>query len=125
MSDYFTDQRKTTNYTNYDRYEQAAMEDRSAPRVRLTIPATLRPTGGHGFNTRVNDLSLGGFSADCVARLNVGTLCWLKMPGLSALQCEVIWWQDNLVGCAFANLLSPIVYDDIVARYRNAVSRQI
>lgn len=107
-----------TEYFLSDRYFAAAQEDRSSPRLSLTIPVTLRPAGGHGFSSEVQDLSLGGFSATCVNRLAVGTLCWLKLPGLAALQCEVIWWQDNLVGCAFQNLLSPIVYDDIVNRYR-------
>ena len=113
-----TEYRTPDRYNTTDRYYAAAQEDRSAPRLRVAVPATLRPTGGHGFSTVVNDLSLGGFSAQCVNRLAIGSLCWLKLPGLEALQCEVIWWQSNLVGCAFQNLLSPVIYDDIVSRYR-------
>ena len=66
----------------------------------------------------VNDLSLSGFSATSVSRLHVGTVCWLTLPGLEALQAEVIWWEDSMCGCAFAQLLSPIVHDNILARYR-------
>jgi hypothetical protein len=50
--------------------------------------------------------------------MHVGAVCWLTLPGLEALQAEVVWWENNLVGCAFSNLLSPIVHDNILARYR-------
>ena len=104
--------------TSRNRYALAAQEDRCAPRTRIAIPASLRPSGGRSFQTQVLDLSLGGFSASCVNRMHAGALCWLTLPGLESLQAEVVWWQDNLVGCAFANLLSPIVHDNVLARYR-------
>ena len=30
----------------------------------------------------------------------------------------MIWWENGLVGCAFNNLLSPIVHDNLLARWR-------
>lgn len=101
-----------------NRYSIAAQEDRCAPRTRIAIPAALRPSGGRSFQTDVLDLSLGGFSAFCVNRMHPGSLCWLTLPGLESLQAEVVWWQDSMVGCAFASLLSPIVHDNVLARYR-------
>jgi hypothetical protein len=100
------------------RYEVAAQEDRSAPRTRLAIRAQLRQAGGRPFQTIVNDLSLSGFSATSVGRMHPGTVCWLTLPGLESLQAEVIWWEDSLCGCAFSSMLSPIVHDSIIARYR-------
>ncbi len=41
-----------------------------------------------------------------------------RLPGLEALQAEVVWWDNSLVGCAFGNLLSPIVHDNILTRWR-------
>ena len=98
-------------------YEHSAQEDRCAPRSKVNIPASLRPSGGKGFYTVVNDLSLGGFSATALNRMHVGAKCWLTLPGLESLQAEVVWWQSGQVGCAFAGLLSPIVYDNILGRY--------
>ena len=106
----------TTSSRN--RYEIAAQEDRSAPRFRISIPASLRPSGSKSFTTTVQDLSLSGFSAVAVNKMFPGSLCWLTLPGLESLQAEVVWWQNGLVGCAFQNLLSPIVHDNILARYR-------
>jgi len=100
------------------RYEIAAQEDRSAPRTKLAIPAQFRQSGGRPFPTVVQDLSLSGFSCAAVSRLHVGTVCWLTLPGLESLQAEVVWWEDNMAGCAFASLMSPIVHDNVLARYR-------
>ena len=100
------------------RYDIAAQEDRSAPRTRIMIPAQLRASGMRAFQTVVNDLSLSGFSATAVNRMHAGSVCWLTLPGLESLQAEVIWWENGLCGCAFSNLLSPVVHDNILARYR-------
>ena len=100
------------------RYDIAAQEDRSAPRTKIAIPAQLRASGARAFQTVVNDLSLSGFSAAAITRMHPGTVCWLTLPGLESLQAEVVWWENNAVGCAFSSLLSPIVHDNILARYR-------
>lgn len=109
-----------------DRYAVMAQEDRSAPRQRISIPAALRCSGSKGIQTVVNDLSLSGFSAMSVNRLNVGTVCWLTLPGLASQQAEVVWWNNGLVGCAFRNLLSPIVLDNILTQWQpNTAFRSI
>jgi len=100
------------------RYDIAAQEDRSAVRTKLAIPAQLRASGARAFQTVVNDLSLSGFSATAITRMHQGSVCWLTLPGLESLQAEVVWWENNMCGCAFTTLLSPIVHDNILARYR-------
>jgi len=100
------------------RYHVAAQEDRCAPRTRIIIPAQLRMSGGRGFQTVVHDLSLSGFSATAVNRMHQGAICWLTLPGLESLQAEVVWWEGALCGCAFSQLLNPIVHDSILARFR-------
>lgn len=101
-----------------ERYEIAAQEDRCSPRTKLAIPAQLRVSGGRRFQTVVHDLSLSGFSATSINRMQPGSMCWMTLPGLESLAAEVIWWEGNLVGCAFQSLLNPIVHDNILARYR-------
>ena len=107
----------TTSFSQ-DRYAVAAQEDRSAPRTRIAIPASLRASGARPFQTVVHDLSLSGFSCSSINRMHVGTICWLQLPGLESLQAEVVWWNNSLVGCAFHSLLSPVVHDNIIARFR-------
>ena len=107
----------TSNFSQ-DRYAVAAQEDRSAPRTRIAIPASLRASGTKSFQTVVHDLSLSGFSCSSINRMHIGTVCWLQLPGLESLQAEVIWWNNSLVGCAFHQLLSPIVHDNLLTKFR-------
>lgn len=107
----------------HERYEIAAQEDRSAPRTRLAIPAQLRVSGGRRFQTIVHDLSLSGFSATSINRMQPGSMCWMTLPGLEALASEVIWWEGNMVGCAFQTLLNPIVHENVLGKYRGGGSQ--
>lgn len=100
-----------------DRYTYASQEDRCSPRTRISIPATLRASGSKGFQTVVHDLSISGFSCTAINRLHPGTVCWITLPGLESLQGEVVWWNNSLVGCAFHQLLSPIVHDNLLDRF--------
>ena len=102
----------------HNRYSAASQEDRCSPRTRIAVQASLRPSGARAFQTTVQDLSLGGFSAVALNKMHPGSLCWLTLPGLEALQAEVIWWSNGTVGCAFANLLSPIIHDSVLSRCR-------
>lgn len=104
--------------TRNERYATAAQEDRSAPRVKISIPAALRPSGSKGYQTVVRDLSLSGFSASAISRIHPGTYCWLTLPGMESMPAKVVWWEDGLVGCAFENLISPIILDNILARWQ-------
>jgi hypothetical protein len=105
------------NSAQSEKYASAAQEDRSAPRTRLSIPATLRSAGGRRLQTVIRDLSLSGFSATAINRIPAGTMCWLTMPDLEAMAAKVIWWEQGLVGCAFEQLLSSPAYEDILARW--------
>ncbi len=100
-----------------DRYMLAAQEDRCGPRTRLAIHSQLRVSGARAFQTEVLDLSISGFSAKSIGRMHEGQLCWLTLPGLESLPAQVVWWEDCVVGCAFTELLNPIVHDSIIERH--------
>ncbi|GGN47073.1 hypothetical protein GCM10011349_14880 [Novosphingobium indicum] len=105
-------------HTEQEKYAAAAQEDRSAPRVKISIPATLRASGSKGYQTAVRDLSLSGFSCTAMSRIHPGTYCWLTLPNMESLPAKVVWWDNGLVGAAFERLLSPIVLDNIMTRWR-------
>lgn len=106
--------------TQHDKYAAAAQEDRSAHRTRISIPATLRASGSKTFQTVVRDLSLSGYSATSMTRLNPGTACWLTLPGMESHSGQVVWWDNGIVGVAFNTLLSPVILDDLFIRWRTA-----
>ena len=101
----------------YQRYEDAAQEDRSAPRVRLKIPATMRPSGSPGFSVIVRDLSLSGVACEALTGMGSGTRIWLTLPGLTALEAKIGWNDGTIVGCEFTTLLNPAVLQNILARF--------
>ena len=106
------------------KYALAAQEDRSANRARLSIPASLRPSGGKSFQTVVRDLSLSGFSATAISRIAPGMNCWLTLPGLDAMQARVVWWEESLVGCSFDRLLTPADHEAVIGRWNDGPDRR-
>ena len=102
---------------SYLRYEDAAQEDRSAPRVKLHIPASMRPSGSSGFAVVVRDLSLSGIACEALTGMSAGTRVWLTLPGLVALQAKIVWNDGTMVGCEFDSLLNPAVHANILARF--------
>ncbi len=102
-------------------YEHAAQEDRCSHRTKLAIPAQLRMSGGRAFQTVVHDLSISGFSASAISRVRPGQTCWITLPGLESLHAEVVWWENSVAGCAFMELMSPIVHDNILQKYSPTV----
>ncbi|MFC4291826.1 PilZ domain-containing protein [Sphingorhabdus arenilitoris] len=98
-------------------YAEAALEDRCAPRTKLRIPASLRPSGFKGFSIIVKDLSISGFSAEALTGMKAGTRVFITMPGLAALEAEIAWNDGTMIGCAFQNLLNEAVLDSILNRF--------
>ncbi|MBB4861145.1 hypothetical protein HNO88_004499 [Novosphingobium chloroacetimidivorans] len=96
-----------TKIAQGEAYANATQEDRSAVRVRCTMPATLRPIGSKSLQTVVKDLSPFGFSATAISPIHKGTVCWLTIPGLEPVAAKAVWWDKGTVGCEFARLLQP------------------
>jgi hypothetical protein len=112
---------KSTTIANDDQrtlpYAIASDEDRCAPRQRLAIPARIRFSCSPSVPVEVTDMSLAGFACDALSAAHPGTLCWLTLPGLGALEAEVVRHGNHGMGCAFKNLLNLAVLNLYVAKY--------
>jgi len=95
----------------------ASDEDRCAPRQRLRVAARMRFSCSSSFPTEVTDMSIAGFTCDALLQVPPGTLCWLTLPGLGALEAEVVWHSKHGMGCAFKNLLNLAVLNHYVAKF--------
>jgi PilZ domain-containing protein len=98
-------------------YAMAADEDRCATRHRLSIPARMRFSCSSGFPVQVLDMSVAGFACDALLQTPPGTLCWITLPGLGALEAEVVRHDPDGMGCAFKTLLNPAVLDHFMRKY--------
>ncbi len=88
---------------------------RRALRKSVRMRAHLRDRGQTRFEIEVTDLSMSGFRAETSFTLWPGTVVWLTLPGLAALEAVVAWRDKFKYGCAFAKPLHPAVFDHIVA----------
>ncbi|GAB5347411.1 PilZ domain-containing protein [Alteriqipengyuania sp. 357] len=100
-------------------YANAAQESRCVPRTKIVIPAQLRISEGGTFKTVVHDLSIAGFSASSIGRLNAGRVCWLTLPGLQPIASRVVWWDRSIAGAAFDTLIEQRVLDDLLAKWES------
>jgi hypothetical protein len=71
--------------------DQTGEELRRALRKSVKMRAHLRDRGQTRFEIEVTDLSLSGFRAETSFTLWPGTVVWLTLPGLAALEAVVAW----------------------------------
>jgi hypothetical protein len=98
-------------------YAIASSEDRCAQRHRLSIPAKMRFSCSSSFPVEVTDMSIAGFACDALINVHPGTLCWLTLPGLGALEAEVAHHGNEGIGCSFKSLLNQAVLNHYIAKY--------
>lgn len=98
-------------------YAVSSDEDRCVVRHRLSIPAQMRFSCSKSFAVEVSDLSLAGFACDALVEAHKGTICWLTLPGLGAMEAEVVHHGNSGLGCAFKNMLNLAVLNHFVAKY--------
>ena len=99
-------------------YTVAPEADQSAPRHRISIPAKMRFSCSSSFPVEVTDMSLAAFTCDALLTAHSGTLCWLTLPGLGALEAEMVRHGNQGIGCSFKSLLNPAVLDHFIAKYQ-------
>ena len=95
----------------------ATLEDRSAPRQRVRMPATLRLAGDRGFAVVVHDISESGFACEALVRMRPGQRVFLTLPGLSPVSAQVVRHEASFTACAFDLLIHPAVLASITARF--------
>ena len=78
---------------------------RRAERKALDESARLRPNSWSSVEIRMADISELGFRAACEARLQVGGLVTLEVPGIGAVDAQVEWQRGNEFGARF---LAPL-----------------
>lgn len=101
-------------------YAIAQGADRCALRHRISIPAKMRFSCSSSFPVEVTDISVAGYTCDALQTAHPGTLCWLTLPGLGALEAEVLRHGNQGIDCSFKNPLNPAVLDHYIAKYRRA-----
>jgi len=92
-------------------------EGRRAPRRMVNLAASLRDSGSSLIEVEINNLSTSGFMARG-AELPVGAQVWLKLHGLEAQACKVVWSENGSSGFEFSYHLHPATLELIAAADR-------
>lgn len=98
-------------------------EGRRAERRVLNLAASMREPGASVADAEVINLSVDGFSAASDMPLEVGSPVWLKLPGLEAAKCVVVWVEEGKAGFKFASPLHDSDLAQLVAENRKAPPR--
>jgi hypothetical protein len=98
-------------------------EGRQAERRIVNLAARLRDPGASISDIEVLNLSTSGFMAHGEVTLEPGTFAWLKLPGLEAQNCKLVWSKDGKAGFEFANPLHPATLELLVASGRKPIPR--
>jgi hypothetical protein len=94
----------------------AAQAERANARAEVSSEVRMRRLGQNAYNVRIFDLSPDGARVEAVERPAVGERVTIKFDGLEALQADVCWVEDFVVGLRFERPLHPAVFDLLLAR---------
>jgi len=100
-----------------------AAEGRRTERRMVNLAASLREPGATVADAEVRNLSIDGFMADCDIPLEPGQHLFLKLPGVEALSCTVVWIDGGKVGFEFTAPLHQATLDQLTAATRKAPPR--
>lgn len=89
-------------------------ERRRAPRLAISLAASLRQRSRPAFSVGLVDLSPLGCRLELSSDLEPGTSVWLKLPGLEARYSRVAWCKGGFAGIAFEDPLHEAVIDCLV-----------
>ncbi|VWX61331.1 PilZ domain-containing protein [Sphingorhabdus sp. 109] len=96
----------------------ASGAQRFAPGYQVAIKARMRFSCSRSFPVEITSISLAGFTSDALQPAHPGTLCWLTLPGLGALEAEVVRSSNQGISCAFKNVLNPAVLNHYMTKYQ-------
>jgi hypothetical protein len=87
---------------------------REAERRSVLIDVKVRRAGEPWFQSRIADLSIGGFRLQSFMRLPIGTDIWIMLPSFEGRRARILWTRGHEAGCAFEQPLHPAILDHVV-----------
>ena len=90
------------------------MERRRAPRLAISLEASLRERNRAAFAVSLVDLSILGCRIELSSDLEPGSWVWFKLPGLEARYSRVAWCRGCFAGIEFEEPLHEAVVDCLV-----------
>lgn len=103
--------------------EQAA-DRRYAIRINVHIEADLVDQGRRHCTVTLTNLSITGCRFESEIPLHMHAPVTLTIDGVDPIRGEVVWIEGKLVGCHFAEALSPTICNRIIRTLRERQERR-
>jgi hypothetical protein len=100
-----------------------ATDGRRSERRQVNLAASLREPGAIVSDVEVLNLSTDGFMAASEMALEVEQLLYLKLPGLEARKCRVVWTEEGKAGFQFSTPLHRGELEQLVSTARKPIPR--
>jgi hypothetical protein len=101
---------------------QQATDRRFAIRINVHIEAELVDQGRRRCSVTLTNLSITGCRFESDLALGMGAPVSLLIDGIDPIVGEVAWVEGRLVGCHFAEPLSPTICNRIIRTLRERQS---
>ncbi len=98
-------------------------EGRRAERRVVNLAASLREPGATIADAEVLNLSTDGFMAKSDLAVEAGQHVFLKLEGLEAQKCLVVWVDGDKAGFQFSSPLHPATLDQLTSNHRKPIPR--
>ena len=89
-------------------------ERRRAPRLAISLAASLRERGRNACSVRLVDLSALGCRLELGSDIPQGSWVWLRLPGIEPRFSRVAWSRGGFAGIEFETPLHEAVLDALV-----------
>lgn len=87
--------------------QQPGFKARRIARIAVADePASLTPQNLYNVEIKVQDLSTGGFMAECAEPVRIGSYVSLDIPGIGPVQAQVRWQIGLKMGGMFLDPIS-------------------
>jgi hypothetical protein len=97
---------------------------RNAPGRVVNFSALIRDTDASVSEVEVSDISTDGCRFRSGAPLEAATAVWLKIPGIGARHCRIIWQRGEEHGCEFTYPMQEQALQELsAARVRSLKER--
>ncbi len=97
---------------------QPATDRRFAIRINVNIEADMVDQGRRHCTVTLTNLSITGCRFETDQPLKLSAPVTLTIEGVDPIQGEIVWAEGKLVGCHFAEALSPTICNRIIRTLR-------
>ena len=89
-------------------------DSRRLPRRAVAFSVFVRDSGAAAVSARVTDLSLEGCRVEGAGPLGLHSQFWLKLAGHAPIRAQVLWTDEEAMGCSVTPPLDSGTFEDLV-----------